>query len=166
VRAGGAVVALACTGLACATFTVPIPGPTTLLVPPGLTLQAVEIAVLAGIDQRSPPPAYDPYRELPQQEFERMIDRDYLAPARLGSWFPEWKVDHVRYASVDNWQEYHLLVGIHLGTDQVRIEYVESRNMNERGGRVNERARAWIRNLAAHIEQVFAQLSRAAKPQS
>ena len=86
--------------------------------------------------------------------------------ARWGGWFPEWRAGDVRYASVDNWQEYHLLVGVHLDTDQVRIEYIESRNMDEHAGRVNDRARAWMDNLAFRINQAFIQIARAPKPSS
>jgi hypothetical protein len=112
------------------------------------------------------PTAYDPNRELPQAEFEAMLERDYLSRAHIRRWFPEWEKDDVRYASVDSWQEFHLLVGIHLATDEVRVEYVESRNMNEHAGRVEERARAWMNELSARIDEELVSLSRRVKPSS
>ena len=123
------VVWLAGSALACLSPTVPIPGPRMLVVPTGSTRQAFEVAVLAGVDDVVVPPAYDPKRELPPAEFQTMLDQDYLSRTRSGVWFPEWGSEGIRYASVDSWQEYHLLVCIHMTTNEVRIEYVESRNM-------------------------------------
>jgi len=114
--------------------------------------------VLAGVDDVVVPPAYDPKRELPPAEFQTMLDQDYLSRTRSGVWFPEWGSEGIRYASVDSWQEYHLLVCIHMTTNEVRIEYVESRNMKEHAGRVEERAR----RLDQHPGPVHRALARAA----
>src|SRR5258706_3265760 len=93
-----ATVALALTLAACRT--VPIPPPTTIDVPPGLTLQAVEVAVMAGINNGTAPAAYDPTGELPQAEFDSLLERDFVLPAPSGGLIPEPRPDEVRYTSV------------------------------------------------------------------
>jgi hypothetical protein len=144
------ILALALTLAGCRT--VPIPPPTTIDVPPGLSLQAVEVAVMAGINNGTSPATYDPTRELPQADFDAMLDRDFVVLARAGGWFPEPRRDGVRYASVDT-RGHHLLVGIHLDTKQIRIELVESRDLLQAHGRIHKAAVTWIGNLETRIRR-------------
>jgi hypothetical protein len=157
-----AILALALTLAACRT--VPIPAPTTIDVPPGLTLQAVEVAVMAGINNGTTPTAYDPTRELPPVEFDAMLDHDFVLLARSGGWFPEARRDGVRYASVDT-RGHHLLVGIHMSTQQIRIEFVESQNLLQSNGRIHNTVVTWIGNLETRIRWELERLSVRARNQ-
>jgi hypothetical protein len=150
------ILALALTLAACRT--VPIPPPTTIDVPPGLSLQAVEVAVMAGINNGTAPATYDPTHELPEAEFDAMLDRDFVKVARAGGWFPEARRGDVRYASVDT-RGHHLLVGIHLGTQQLRIEIVESRDLLQSDGRIHKAVVSWIGNLESRIRRELGRMA-------
>jgi len=66
---------IACVSLACYSMvtkaTVPIPGARTVLSPPGVTLQAVEVGVLAGIIRRALRPATTLTTSFPKRSSRR-----------------------------------------------------------------------------------------------
>lgn len=150
------IVAVALAAAGCRT--VPIPPPVTIDVPPGLTSQEVEVAVIAGILNTHPPVSYDPTRELPQREFDAMLARDFLATAHGRSWFPDARQGDVRYATVDT-RGHYLRVAIHMNTRQLRIEIVESRNLLQSNGVIHKKAVAWVENLEAHIRRELGRLA-------
>jgi len=162
-RAGTVLAAALVLALAlCACRTVPIPGPKIVEVPPGLSLQAVEVAVLAGINNVKLPGWYDPTKELPQADFDTMLEHNFVSMAGGHSWLPGVRKDGVRYASVDT-RGHHLLVAIHLATDRLSIEFVESRNLLQENGRIHKKVPDWIDNLANHIRRELARLSSRAR---
>ena len=142
--------------------TVPIPGPTLIDVPPGLTLQAVEVAVLAGINNVKVPGWYDPTKEVPQVEYDALIEHNFLSMAGGHSWMPGTRTGDVRYATVDT-RGHHLKVAIHLALDRLRIEFVESGNLLEENGQIHRKVPEWIGNLAAHIRRELTRLSARAR---
>jgi hypothetical protein len=151
------LLALVCAVLA-GCRTVPIPGPTVIDVPPGLSLQAVEVAVLAGIENIQVPTWYDPKQVLPQAQFDAMVASSFMSPAGGRSWQAGVRKDDVRYAFVDV-RGHHLLVAIHLATDRLRIEFVESRDLLEADGRIHKKVPEWIDHLATHIGRELQRLS-------
>jgi hypothetical protein len=138
--------------------TVPIPAPADVWVIPGLSLQAVEVAVMCGINRVDVPTSYDPRKELPQEEFDAMLKREFIDPAQPGDWYPEKREGSIRYASVDT-RGHHLLVAIHLATDMLHIEFVESANLLQKNGMIHSKVLTWINNLAAHISRGIQQMA-------
>ncbi|HKC51499.1 MAG TPA: hypothetical protein VKF60_11950 [Myxococcota bacterium] len=157
------ILAIALAGVACRT--VPIPPPTVINVPPGLTGQEVEVAVIAGILNTHPPRSYDPTHELSQADFDAMLVRDFLATAHGHSWFPEARQGDIRYATVDT-RGHYLRVAIHMNTQQLRIEIVESRNLMQSDGVIHKTVISWIANLEGNIRRELGRMASYGSAQS
>ncbi len=138
--------------------TLPLPAPYTLPVPMGLTAQQIEVAVLAGILNMRPPREYDPTKELPREEFDRLIWLRFVGTARSRGWFPESREGETIYAAVYR-REHYLRAAIEPQGRNLRIRIVESRNLKQNGRRIHKRAVKWLRNLEAHIRRELGRMS-------
>jgi hypothetical protein len=136
-----------------------MPAPTLIPVPHGLSRQNVEIAVLAGITNSHPPTTYDPRQALSDADFESLLQRNFLSRDPGISWNPGTREGDTRYATVDT-RGLYLRVGILMHPDQLRLEIVESKNLEQENGRIHRTVLPWIENLTNHIERELLRLEQ------
>lgn len=132
--------------------TMAIPEPYVIELPPGMTAQQSEVAVLAGILNVPPPAEYDPATALSDEEFNALIWKGFVIKASGRSWFPESRSGSTIYAAVDT-RGLYLQARIEIDPHQLRIGITESRNLSQSDSRIHKRAVKWLRNLEIHIRR-------------
>ncbi|HTO06063.1 MAG TPA: hypothetical protein VMR86_03325 [Myxococcota bacterium] len=138
--------------------TVPIPASLpTITVPQGLTARDVEVAILAGIRNKSAAVGYDPL--VPPANFERFVFASYMTDPPGNSWFPESLQPGTVIAAVDT-RGHYLEVALKYDTSAIRTELLQSRNLLQENGRIHKKALAWIANLHEHIQRELNRLAR------
>ena len=142
--------------IATACKTVPMPPPTIVPVPHRLSAQAVQIAVVAGIENRHPPATYDPRVPLSDAEFAELMGKFPFAPRQIG-WFAGPLDGDCRYALVDNGESY-LKVCVRIQPEALRLEIVESRGLLQENGRIHKTVPDWLGNLSTHLERELLRL--------
>jgi hypothetical protein len=158
------VAAVVVASLLLACRTAPIPAFEPIAVPAGLSLQQVELAILAGITNKSLPRDTDPARTYTDAEFQKLIWDDYLRDAPGRSWFPVSRAPGVVYAAVDT-RGHYLRVALQFDRTSIRTEIVESRNLLQEDGRIHKRALSWIENLHAHIRRELTRIAFVQTPE-
>lgn len=143
--------------------TAPLPEPARIPVPAGMTEQQLEVAVLAGILNTPPPPTYDPSSTLSDDDFDRLIWREFVGRARSRSWFPESRREDVLFAAVDT-RGLYLRASIARRGDALVIQLEDSRNLRQTATRIHKRAHRWLNNLVAHIRREVGRMSVLARP--
>ena len=138
--------------------TAPLENPEPIAVPRGLTAQQVEVAILAGILNKPPPDDYRPGGDMDRETFDEFVWHHFLVDARTRSWFPESRQRGLVVAAV-NTRGHYLKVEIRHDTELVTIQVVESRNLQQSGGRIHKRALAWLRNLEVHIRRELGRMA-------
>jgi hypothetical protein len=141
--------------LACRT--VPIPASfDTIAVPPGLTTRDVEVAILAGIRNKSAAVGYDPLR--PPADFDRFVWSSYMIDAPGRSWFPESLQPGRVIAAVDT-RGHYLQVALKYDASAISTELLQSRNLLQENGHIHKKVLAWIANLHEHIRRELDRLA-------
>lgn len=143
--------------------TAPIPTLPVIKVPPGLSVQQVELAILSGILNQRPPESYDPRSDMPDDEFQQLVWKHYLQSASARSWFPESRSPGVIEAAV-NARSHYLRVALAYDTTSIRMKILESRNLRQSGGRIHKRAVVWLDHLEEHIRRELGRMSFAVGP--
>lgn len=138
--------------LAAACQTAPLVNPEPIAVPPGLSSQQVEVAILSGIRNTPPPPDYRLDEDMDEAEFDAFVRRHLMSDLRRRSWFAESREPGVVHAAVDT-RGHYLRVAVRFDTDQVRIQLAESRNLKQSRNRIHGRALRWMRNLEFHVRR-------------
>ena len=138
--------------------TVPIPGPTVIQVPSGLTEQNVEIAILAAITNRHPPEDYIPSEALSDADFQRLVWRAFLHEAHGRSWTVESR-QPAEIVAVVNVRSHYLQLGIPFDTDTVRLEIRGSRNLMQSGNQIHRKVPLWIHGLEERIRRELGRMS-------
>lgn len=136
----------------------PEPGAYLIPLPPGITNQQTEVAILAGILNTSPPADYNPTKELSAEEFNSFIWQKFIGTARARSWFPESRSGNTIYAAV-NKGDLYLRAAIERQPGTLRITIAESRGLDHADGQIHKRAITWLNNLDAHIRREVARMS-------
>jgi hypothetical protein len=142
--------------------TAPIPPFTPIPVPDGLSLQQVELAIMAGILNKPPPPGYDPTLSMSEEEFQRFLWEHFLRDARSRSWFPESVGPGVVKASV-NTRGYSLRVALDFDQKTISTRILSSENLSQSDTRIHRRALKWIARLHDHIQRELGRLALAAR---
>ena len=138
--------------------TAPIPNFEPLKVPPHLTSQQVELAIIAGILNKPPPPGYDPTRPMSDEEFQRLLWEHFLRDARGRSWFPDSVAPGIVYASV-NTRGYSLRVALEFNQSTIETRIISSENLSQSDSRIHKRALQWISRLHDHIRRELGRLA-------
>jgi len=142
--------------------TVPLPEAIEIEVPPGLTAQQVELAILSGILNQRPPETYDPRVGLSELEFQALVWNHYLRSASARSWFPESREPGYVVAAVSA-RRHYLRVGISFDTQTISIRLLESRNLRQSDTRIHERVPLWLDRLEEHIRRELGRMSFASR---
>src|SRR5262245_2512850 len=142
--------------------TAPIPKFEPIHVPAGLSLQQVELAIVAGILNKPPPPGYDPTQPMSEQEFQRFLWEHFLRDARSRSWFPDSVAPGVVSASV-NTRGYSLQVALSFDETTIETQLISSENLSQSEPRIHRRALQWIARLHDHIRRELGRLSLVAR---
>ena len=139
--------------------TVPIPASfETLAVPPGLSAQDVEVAILGGIRNKNAGTSYDPLRPMSAADFDRFVFVTYLADEPGRSWFPESRAPGTVIAAVDT-RGHYLQVALKFDTSTIRTELLQSKDLLQEDGHIHKKALAWIANLHEHIRRELTRLA-------
>ena len=128
------------------------------MVPPGLTLQHVELAIIAGILNKPPPPGYDPTQPLSHEDFQRLLWEHFLRDAQGRSWFPDSVEPGIIHASV-NTRGYSLRVALTFNQSTIETRIISSENLLQSDSRIHERALQWIARLHDHIRRELGRLA-------
>jgi len=137
--------------------TVPMPASLeTLAVPQGLTIQDVEVAILAGIRNKSAAVGYDPIR--PPSDFDRFVWASYMIDPPGRSWFPESLQPGTVIAAVDT-RGHYLQVALKYDASSIRTEILQTRNLLQEKGEIHKKVLAWIANLHEHITRELNRLA-------
>ena len=150
------ILVLALSASACRTAAIPAFEP--IRVPPGLTSQQVELAIIAGILNKPPPPNYDPTQPLSDEDFQHLLWEHFLRDARGRSWFPDSIDPGVVYASV-NTRGYSLRVALEFNQSTIETRIISSENLSQSESRIHKRALQWITRLHDHIRRELGRLS-------
>ena len=132
--------------------TAPIPKFELIQVPAGLSLQQVELAIVAGVLNKPPPPGYDPTQRMSDQAFQRLLWEHFLRDARGRSWFPDSVAPGMVNASV-NTRGYSLRVALTFNETTIETQLISSENLSQSETRIHRRALQWITNLHDHIRR-------------
>lgn len=135
-----------------------MPAPIVIDVPPGLSTQNVEIAVIAAITNRRPPPDYLPSQTLSDEEYERLVWQAFLHEAHSRSWAVESRQPGEIIAVVDV-RSHYLQLGIPYDQTTVRLEIRETRNLKQSQGRIHRKVPLWIRRLEDRIRRELGRMS-------
>lgn len=149
--AGSCVIIVACR-------TVPIPEPATIQVPPGLTLQNVEIAILAAITNRPPPEDYLPLQALSDEEFQRLVWGAFLHEAHSRSWAVESRRPGEIIAAV-NARGHYLQLGIPYSSEIVTLEIRRTENLNQNASHIHRKVPLWIQRLEQRNRRELGRMS-------
>jgi len=136
----------------------PIPAFEPIAVPPGLSVQQVELAILSGILNKPPPSDLEPRAILPEDEFHALVWKHYLSEARSRSWFPESREPGVIRAAV-NTRGHYLRVALEFDQTSVRMRIEESRELLQTRTHIHRRAIKWINGLQAHIQRELGRMA-------
>ena len=150
-------------GAALACRTVPIPSFEPIMVPPGLSNQQIELAILSGVLNKPPPMGFDPGRRMSDEEFDRLVWDHYMRTARSRSWFPESRAPGIVYAAV-NARSHYLRVSLTFDASLIRTEILASENLQQADGRIHKKAIKWITRLHEHIRRELGRLAFSARP--
>lgn len=140
--------------------TAPIPDFAPIPVPPGLSMQQVELAILSAILNKPPPSDIDPRVTLPDDGFQALVWQHYLSDARSRSWFPESREPGIVRAAV-NRRGHYLRVALSFDQSYVRSEIEESRELLQTKTHIHRRAITWMNWLHERIRR---ELGRMAYP--
>jgi hypothetical protein len=125
-------------------------------VPPGLNARDVEVAILAGIRNRSAAVGYDPLQ--PPADFERFVFASYMVDPPGNSWFPESLQPGTVIAAVDT-RGHYLQVSLKYDVSSIRTELLQTRNLMQQNGQIHRKVPAWIDNLHEHIGRELTRLA-------
>jgi hypothetical protein len=140
--------------------TAPIPDFAAIPVPARLSLQQVELAIVAGILNKPPPPGYDPTQPMSDEVFQRFLWEHFLRDARGRSWFPDSVAPRVVNTSV-NTRGYSLRVALEFNQTTIETQIISSENLSQSETRIHRRALQWIARLHDHIRRELGRLSLA-----
>src|SRR5262249_32618323 len=119
--------------------TAPIPCFAPIQVPAGLSLQQVELAIVAGILNKPPPSGYDPTEPMSDEAFQHLLWEHFLRDARGRSWFPDSVAPGVVNASV-NTRGYSLRVALAFNQTTIETQIISSENLSQSETRIHRRA--------------------------
>ena len=143
-------------GISCQTA--PIPSPSVIEVPPGVSLSQVQVAILTAITERPEPPPYDDTVVLGQAGDAIIWSLFKQSVAQQNAWFPESYSAGVIYAGLQI-RSHYLRVAIRYDTEAVRTEIVESRNLDQSKTRIHENALVWVDRLNVKIRRALGQVA-------
>jgi len=144
--------------LASACRTVPIPHPTVIEVQPGLSPQNIEVAILAAITNRPPPPDYSPSRSLSDADFERFVWKAFLQRAHTRSWSVEGRKPGQIIAAVTA-RRHYLELGIHFDSSTITLTLLRSENLQQTETSIHRKVPLWILRLEQRIRRELGRLS-------
>jgi hypothetical protein len=137
--------------------TIPMPASfETIQVPPGLTVRDVEVAILAGIRNKSAGVGYDPLQ--PPPNYERFVQASYMVDLPGHSWYPESRQAGTVIAAVDT-RGHYLQVALRYDEHSIRTELLQTRNLLQENGRIHKKVPDWIANLHEHIRRELSRVS-------
>jgi len=137
--------------------TVPLPASfPTLTVPEGLTARDVEVAILAGIRNKSAAVGYDPLR--PPADFERFVWASYMVDPPGNSWHPESLQPGVVIAAVET-RGHYLQVSLKYDPSAIHTQLLQTRDLLQEEGQIHRKVPAWIQNLHEHIQRELLRLA-------
>lgn len=128
-------------------------------VPPGLSSQQVEFAILATLADNPPPDDLSPELDITDRALKAWFGWSYQsARENRGDWFLEARTPGRITAGIQRGR-YYLRVGIIHGADQVSFHVENSRNLRESNIRIHKTAVRWIQDLEIEIRRSLGQLA-------
>jgi len=130
-------------------------------VPPGLSPQQIEFAILAALADDPPPEDLSPEVEITDRALKAWFGWRYKSMSTRGKsnrWFLEGRSPGRITAGTERGSHY-LRVGISHNSNRIDFKIEESRNLAETSDRIHEHAVLWIQNLEIEIRRILGQLS-------
>jgi hypothetical protein len=129
--------------------------PLEISVPEGLTADQVEAALIAALANFRIVPGLDPEQLVP----DRMIKDLYGPGVRPRTrWSPERREPGLMYAGCQ-WRSHYLQIALHFDTQRVKIKLASSRNLDQQGDSIHDRAIILARRLADQITISLGQMT-------
>ena len=143
------------TALACRTA---LYSPLMVEVPPELTRDQVEIALIAALANRPIPGGLDSDEMTVENVFDALYGwRRGEGETRALEWLPEERQPGVIVAGY-TWRSHYLKVGLDFDEEIVEVYILDSRNLNQTDNEIHKTAVALVRALGIRLEQSLAQM--------
>jgi hypothetical protein len=137
----------------------PIPTPSEIAVPGGLSQQAIEIALLSAVTTRPPPALFASRQLMSNEEFEQLVWNYYvITPRRLG-WAVEARKPGEIIALIQR-PTYHLRAAVTYDESVARVAIVDSSGLDQTADSIHRKARGWILKLESRMRTQLVQMAR------
>ena len=128
-------------------------------VPPGLTAQQVEFAILVSLADQPPPDDLGPGAEITDRALKAWFGWRYQSIREAqGDWFLEGREPGMILAGLQR-RSHYLRLALHYSASQIRFEILDSRNLDETETMIHQAAAQWIQDLEIEVRRALGQLS-------